>query len=500
MKRKYALMFLLCVFPGVLFAQEISEISLTAISDAYAGVRRYCAKTKSTELANLNDYIIQNNGALSTHDLVQNCQYFLHQQDDSCDSNNLIIDKSIPANVQCQAYIGTAIDAHNKLVDKLTAPGTYVQPYNGTGILGNNNGVYSIIGVVPGNSNDVYNISPTGQVTKLPFQTRTPDMFINIDTNDNLVGVHNRSVIYSAVDMTKAVSDMIEQSTGGNLLYTLNSSGLSSQGDTDIKDSIGVELYQTPEQKADSTYGASWAHTNGVLFEGRIVNFEWLGHYIFGARKGTDAKAIVGLYDLMADNEQATTSGLVGGQAQKDSVIHKGVAEQARIIYSNEQNTGNLRQNFIESAYVNVFANMQTNTEPDAYRQAAEYVKSILGNVSYVKCWGVCDSVGDDTVTCTWGTNAGENGITHFTFDDICNGTQNYTTLPTVQQFARVQTRTEYDATTQAEQYIRNNNNQISDLICDGDCDLMGQDKVVCFFKQNGVQYKQEFTFDDICN
>ena len=88
----------------------------------------------------------------------------------------------------------------------------------------------------------------------------------------------------------------------------LNSSGLASQGDLDIKDSIGVRLYQTPEQQADTKYGKTYAHTNGVVFEGKVVNFEWLGHYIFGARKGSDKLAPGFVYDVMADREQATTS------------------------------------------------------------------------------------------------------------------------------------------------------------------------------------------------
>lgn len=503
MIKKFVLTFFLCISPGILVAQEITEIAVTAISDAYAGVRRYCKKTTGSELANLNAYIIRNNGNLNARGLVQNCEIFLSQQQDSCDENHLTIDKSIPANIQCQAYIGTAMNAHNELVNKLTTPGTYVQPYAGTGTLGNHQGVYKIIGVVPGNSNDIYNVNMAGEIVKLPFQTKTPDMFINTDTNNALIGVHNHSVIYTQVDMTKAVSDMIQQSTGGPALYTLNSSGLSSHGDMDIKDSIGVELYQTPEQSADKTYGEAWAHTNGVLFEGKIVNFEWLGHYIFGARKGADIDTLEHAYDLMADNEQATTSGHTSGQSQTDSQFHKNVAEQARLKY-NQQSINNThpskREIFINSTYVNEFANTQTNTEPDAYQIAKQYIFSVLENATDVQCWGKCKTTGNDTVSCSWHTKTLESGTTHFIFDDICNGEKNYLELPINRMFASEQTRTEYAATNKAEQYIKTHHASAVDLTCDGDCNLIGDDIIRCFFKENGVQYKQEFTFDDICN
>ncbi len=518
MKKIYVMFLMAAIYPFVGRSQDfgnlqISELALVGISDAYAGVKRYCKKTTGPELSNLNAYIIANNGKLTTQGLVSACQSYLLQTEDSCREDELVIDKAIPASVQCQAYIGTALDTHNKLVDKLKNPGTYIQLYHGTGQLGNHRGVYSIVGVVPGNLNDIYEITASGEVKILPFKTGTPNMFINIDTNDNVIGVHNHSVIYTQLDMTKAVSDMIEQNTGS--LYVVNSYNLSSHGDLDIKDSIGVELYQTSEQKNDTIYGAAFAHTNGVFFEGSIVNFEWLGHYIFGARKGRSGKGVGGLYDVMADNEQKSTSGQTSGQGQTDSEFHKGVAEQARVRYAGETRTEYSwnpnadfatnsqemgRAYFLSHQKITVFEDDEINTEPEAYRIAGEYTKKILRNASYVKCWGVCGSSGDDTVTCTWRTNSGESGTTDFIFDDICDGTSSYKVLDKVRDFSSVQTRTEYEATSKAEQHIRSKNTGVTDLVCDASCDLMGDDTVYCFFKKGGTQYKQEFVFDDICN
>lgn len=586
MKKIYVMFLMAAIYPFVGRSQDIdnlqlSELALVGISDAYSGVKRYCAKTTSEELLPLNSYIIQNNGNLTAQGLVDKCQYYLKQAQDSCSEDKLVIDKDIPARVQCQAYIGTALDTHNRLVDKLKYPGTYIQLYHGTGQLGNHRGVYSIVGVVPGNSNDVYEITASGQVNKLAFKTEDPRMFMNIDTNNNIIGVHNHSVIYTQLDMTKAVSDMIHQKTipdgfeyqyllvpgVGSLVsagvdgYTINSIGLASKGDLDIKDAIGARLYITPEQQTDKKYGATYAHSNGVMFEGKIVNFEWLGHYIFGARKGLDGGLTGGLYDYMADREQAKTSGQTKGQGQTDSDFHKNVAEQARRRYSGEQafkpdaagfefdkhiigseeksgssilnkdprnpfNThamvseststrgyqkqaeirsferavANDRGAFMAMPTCYEFKNRQTRTEPEAYRLAGEYTKKILRNASYVKCWGVCGSSGDDIVTCSWRTETGEGDTTDFIFDDICDGTPNYTTLHEEKKFSSVQTRTEHEATMKTEDYIRAEYPGSTDLICDADCDLMGDDTVYCFFKKGGKQYKQEFVFDDICN
>ena len=494
MKKICVLFLLFAGFSGVSFAQtfpDFFELSLTGISEGYAGVKRYCAKTTGEELSKLNNYIIQNNGRLTSGTLVGKCQQYLKQQNDNCVGGNLVIDKDIPANIQCQAYLGTALDVHNKLVDKLQNPGTYVTLYNGTGVLGDNRGVYSIVGVVPGNSNKIYEIKSGGEVEELPLQTGTPDMFVNIDTKNNVVGVHNRSVIYTQVDMTQAVSRMIMQNTGGQ--YLLNSSGLASQGDLDIKDSIGVRLYQTPEQQADTKYGKTYAHTNGVVFEGKVVNFEWLGHYIFGARKGSDKLAPGFVYDVMADREQATTSANTSGQGQTDSDFHKDVAEQARSRYSGDSVVNLLPQ------YIDDFKNVQTSTEIDAYNMASDYVKSVLGDLNYVKCWGVCGFTGNDVVTCQWSAN-GNNGTTNFKFDDICNDSVNYTSLSVIRDFESVQTRSVYEAILQAEKYIKTKISSVQDLVCDGDCDLAGDDKIYCFYKKDGVKYKQEFIFDDICD
>lgn len=551
MKKIYVMFLMAAIYPFVGRSQDIdnlqlSELALVGISDAYAGVKRYCAKTTSEELLPLNSYIIENNGNLSAQGLVDKCQYYLKQAQDSCSADKLVIDKDIPARVQCQAYIGTALDTHNRLVDKLKYPGTYIQLYHGTGQLGNHRGVYSIVGVVPGNSNDVYEITASGQVNKLAFKTEDPRMFMNIDTNNNIIGVHNHSVIYTQLDMTKAVSDMIHQKTipdgfeyqfllvpgVGSLVsagvdgYTINSIGLASKGDLDIKDAIGARLYITPEQQTDKKYGATYAHSNGVMFEGKIVNFEWLGHYIFGARKGLDGGLTGGLYDYMADREQAKTSGQTKGQGQTDSDFHKNVAEQARRRYNGEQkNEADLapykngsfdpfffskmtdeekfayfRADFIAEPVETVYKDRQTRTETEAYRLAAEWVKETLGNASYVKCWGVCGSSGDDIVTCSWRTETGEGSTTDFIFDDICDGTPNYTTLHVERKFSSVQTRTEHEAIMKTEDYIRAEYPGSTDLICDADCDLMGDDTVYCFFKKSGKQYKQEFVFDDICN
>ena len=294
----------------------------------------------------------------------------------------------------------------------------------------------------------------------------------------------------------------------------------------DIKNVIGADLYKTPEQQADKTYGNIYAHSNGVMFEGKIVNFEWLGHYAFGARKGLDYDALEPFYDWMADGQQLLTSGQTKGQGETDSDFHKAAQEKGRRRYNGEQkNEADLapykngsfdpfffskmtyeekfayfRADFIAKPVVTVYKDRQTRTETEAYRLAAEWVKETLGNASYVKCWGVCGSSGDDTVTCSWATETDEGGTTDFIFDDICDGTPNYTTLHVERKFSSVQTRTEHEARMKTEDYIRAEYPGSTDLICDADCSLIGDDTVYCFFKKGGTQYKQEFVFEDICN
>lgn len=500
MKKIFMFILLGMIFPLSAISQEsnsLPEISLVGISDAYAGVRRYCNKTTGEQLVSLNNFIIRSNGALTAYSLISNCQYYLNETDDICSGGDLVVDKNIPANVQCQAYIGTALFTHNKLVDKLQKPGTYVMPYNGTGMLGNNRGVYSIVGVVPGDSNKIYNIAQDGSVSELPFETRTPNMFINIDTNDDVIGVHNHSVIYTQVDMTFAVVKMIEQKTGG---YVFNSIGLKSQGDLDIKNSIGVELYQTPEQKKDLTYGATYAHTNGVLFQGKVVNFEWLGHYIFGARKGSDDNILEDLYDVMADNEQARTSAKTAGQSQTDSDMHKDVAQNAYVEWAEDASGKTTRERFIARRHIDFFKNKETNTELEAYALAEDYIKTVLGNVSNIECYGVAESMGNDMVTCQWATNSNETGITIFEFDDIGNGKEYTLYVDDVEPFLSVQTKTVYEAIEKAKNYVRKKHGIVQNLSCDGNCNLLGNDTVRCIFKKGDTLYKQNFRFDDICD
>lgn len=195
-------------------------------------------------------------------------------------------------NFECDIFLSTFIKKHNQIATTKTnagVPGTYVVPTHITD-------VYQVVDVIlaPGyiqngkinqavntdpNNTKIYVLSGGSAYNVLGLRTWTNDMFLNLNSVDGNRGVLNKSYICVGADHD-VTTDLYARfnsfrGTISGKYTTQQGINLLPGGRLDTKESLA----QYCKFKAQSDIDA---HTNGVPFEGKIANLEWLGHYVYG--------------------------------------------------------------------------------------------------------------------------------------------------------------------------------------------------------------------------
>ena len=336
--------------------------SLAALSDTIRYLYSNHCKTEKDELQVLSDYIYKKKPHATLKEVKYNCinanpslsRVLFHYNTKNGDcpldgqTKNGYTQKSGPSvgKISCNYFLRELVNKQNKFVDKYGAlalegmPGLYVKR------VGNN--VYKVINFVKSSKpnqddNVVVHILGDDNTNKNDLYRKmySEDMFVNISTTGKVEGIHNNSYIYTDVDLTDFMLEAARQD-GTAFSMLLNSYGLKFGEHYDIKnwfcgtnknDKWTTKLKSLVKNRQNLRYGSQSVedcHTNGVIFQGKIVTLEWLGHWLFGQRKAINSggsRLGQGVYDKFADREQSNTSGHNAGQAQTDGAYNKKVQD-----------------------------------------------------------------------------------------------------------------------------------------------------------------------------
>ncbi len=345
----------------------------------------------------------------------------------------------------CGLFIENLMNEQLLLIQRdvaYTYAGTYV-----TRVFGND--MYAVINVVladgykkdgvinqdintaPENTR-VWEVLEDGTVRDMAIHTATNDMFLNTMLSNDVRGIFNHSFICMNADVTDDVLQMFNAGRGAPGYSVTSAIKLfpdSAKGK--VFGAVAGRLTGDVALMADSAYmvgtvaGASDAgkydlkrslahkckiegqgevasHTNGVLFDGKIVNLEWLGHFLFGMIR----EETVPSNDL-ENNLRALLQSMDGG----------GDDEPEHLKFAADMGS-QLHQDKIAANIDRRFEKTQTQNP----QMAHDMVKSVLAQEwgvakSDLRCGNNCNKIGTDVVWCTYQDKRRE-----FTFDDVANG------------------------------------------------------------------------------
>jgi len=319
----------------------------------------------------------------------------------------------------CQYYVEYLKKKQNEFNDykqkysnyDFSKPGLYVERIE-------NNKLYRVVNYVKAkedsntNENSVYVV---GGNTVLSYPLYSSDMFTNITTGGHTFGIYNHSYIYSNMDVTREIFKMAEQKYGP-VQHLINSSQLFLEQNLDVKNVYCKEkkLQRSDQRLID-------CHTNGVIFRGKIVTLEWLGHYLFGYRKaitsGKEHAVSDMVYEAGAALTQRFTSGSTDGQTKDDGALMK------------IQEIG-----YRDGKLATYFSNTQVSSPAEAIKLIKDLFFKIFGtNNIDINCpiqdvvenngiIGSADGRGQqDYVYCYVSQNGGPKILYQFEFDDVTN-------------------------------------------------------------------------------
>ncbi len=278
----------------------------------------------------------------------------------------------------------------------------------------------------------VWEVLEDGTVRDMLIHTATNDMFLNTMLSNDVRGIFNNSFICMNADVTDDVLQMFNTGRGapgysvtsaiklfpdsakgkvfgavagrmtGGAASMVDSSylvgtvaGASDAGKYDLKRSLGHKCKIEGQGEVAS-------HTNGVLFDGKIVNLEWLGHFLFG----------------MIREETVPNNDLENKlRAMLQSMDGGGDDEPEHLKFAADMGSRQ-HQEMIAANIDRRFEKIQTENPQVAH----DMVKSVLvqewgAAKSDLRCGNNCNKVGTDVVWCTYQDKRRE-----FTFDDVANG------------------------------------------------------------------------------
>ncbi len=297
-------------------------------------VRRYCP-TSLDELIKISDYIIEHNQVASVDELINVCV------EPKEVAQKLFVDgrskREIDKNVGCYgaavnddgcAFVIKLLQQQQNKYNKnnivLETPGTYVIKVD--------NNVYRIYDVVPGESTDIFvleadvngNLVNTG---KLGIQTYANDTFLNITSGDLTRGVYGNSYIFTDVDLTEKIYSEFDSWDRGTPLYSAATAVAGRGGNRyDIKERDYVQQHRITQDSATNPWLRAQtnidAHTNGFVFQGKIVTAEWLGHYIIGMAQGESAFSVEWSDAVLNRQQKKDNKGGSGQSADGEGTRH----------------------------------------------------------------------------------------------------------------------------------------------------------------------------------
>ncbi len=297
---------------------------------------------------------------------------------------------------------------------------------------------------------NAYVLAP-GTVHEIPgLHTWTNDMFLNVDSRDSNRGVLNDSYICTQSDVTTVIYQMFNRDRG-SLNYTINA-GASLLPATWREVGLAVESAVGPSLTTSGVVGPAvgpsltayvglfdtkrtlhefcsvsgqsevGSHTNGVMFEGKIANLEWLGHYLYGMIRSEIALVSPETADEIVSLLEDSSNGNSTGESEKHQAAAS-MGAQSQSVVSSEMNR--------------IFSNTQFDTPRDAVCYFMKYSKEkvwpnlTVPEIRSLECFNNCNTslAAQDVVTCLY--HKEEEGVSpeywlpvrqEYVVDDVANG------------------------------------------------------------------------------
>ena len=349
--------------------------SLAALSHVLRYLYGHHCNVSESELVGLSDYIFRENLTATINDIAEYCKnmpepslapvlfyYETKDKETPCPTNGANVSGFIQqsgsavAKTSCQYFLELLIDQQNKYVDKFGGvvdgrPGFYVEK-----VSDQDGGIYQIVDFI--NSDDIeqatsvweiINHGDKSDIKKLngfnPVKISDGNgnyvpAFVNIMTTGKTRGIHEKSYIFPKVDLTDQIKHACRMEFKGGLteagrdvglFYPTNALDVKSTfcepAETRVGKAIDENIFggaiinlRMPEQTVTE------CHTNGVLFEGELVTLQWLGHWLWGCKRGLasnggENKIIWGTYNRTAKWAQNLTNKDNDAQASDDGVF-----------------------------------------------------------------------------------------------------------------------------------------------------------------------------------
>ncbi len=381
--------------------------SLAALSGVLRFLYGHHCNVSESELVGLSDYIFRENPTATLKDIAEYCKnmpepslspvLFYYETKDKktpCPTDGTKVSGfvqksgSAVAKTSCQYFLRLLIDQQNKYVGKFGGvvdgrPGFYVEK-----VSDQDGGIYQIVDFI--NSDDIEQASSIWEINhdgksdikKLNgFSTDIiPDengnsvpAFVNILTTGKTRGIHEKSYIFPKVDLTEQIMNACRIGYEGPLIGVVRDVGVFAPTNAmDVKSTF-CEPANTRVGEAidENIFGGpiinlrmpgqtvTECHANGVLFNGKLVTLQWLGHFLYGCKRGLasnggENKLIWSMYNKTAEWAQWFTNKGNDAQASDDGV------------FKNVQNIGS------EAAKPMLFFKEKITSSPD---EAIELVK-----------------------------------------------------------------------------------------------------------------------------
>lgn len=400
--------------------------NLSAVGDTINQIYKpYCPVTLS-ELLRISDYLKDNPASINDiRNLCVNNHMIQKGHRETPDGPCIPTPGAEPAVGICDLFIKTLKDNHNKIAKNFISVGTYIKKTNKKNVYKIENVVLGANSAAYGKPGNIYLINDDWTKASLSkYKTYTLDMFANITNTNKVRGVFNKSYVYLDTDLSNWLyGEYNSWDRGLPVIYALStaSAGLPANtrekwwakliakapivdqrlkafvlnsGRYDIKRRFLGKYQEKDQTEID-------AHTNGFLFQNKVVNLEWLGHFLIGMTQeetGMPEKVSTAAINLLQ-------------QSDNNGAEEQGDTEAEHFVRANKE--GRKYQQIISH-----FSKTQTKTKQEAISLVLQYAKS-LKKWSKMVCFPSktkCNLVGQDYVICEF------DGIEYrMEFDDICN-------------------------------------------------------------------------------
>ncbi len=400
--------------------------SYGALSDTMKPMRNECETTKEQPFVAIGNWMRNNGAKFSLSELGEEClkafkKYKIDRHLKACQypyanqcqpNYGPCGERRYTNDSTCNIFISTFIKNNNirATIVKDNKPGTYVEKV----VLTSGRTAYKIVDVVLApsywednrvndsanndeNHTKIYEITSNG-IVDLGIHTWTNDMFFDVSASlsfkGNTRGAFINSYIYTDVDLTRDIYEMYDQRRGTLKATTFNTWDSRQGGAFDIKDKYASKYALAGQVNNEP-------NTNGVLFDGKIAHFDWLGHFLYGMNRqesiGPD----------WAANTAAHGLSLLGGQSVEPDNLGAAWDLGAQLVRNNVTKRDN------------TFKGIQTKKKEQAFAMAKSQMQEYHPNAKSIECSGNCNKIPntDDVVICM----DEQNNRIEFVFDDICD-------------------------------------------------------------------------------